>query len=177
MLNNNNNFTLIIISIITTFKGARGMVFKKKTNKPGGKQPNQLLKSYQCLGFTGNTKFPIEKKSQAYYQPSWFAIRTWRDTGVHLCTLSFAFQDLSITLMFTYLTVTLPLMFSDSDLKMQTTIFLLHNAFIPLLHTRNRMSCRVLMSWLYNKHWSSKIALSGVGCREGFVIWMISTWT
>lgn len=39
--------------------------------------------------------------------------------------------------MFTYLTVTLHLMFSYSDLKMQTTIFLLHKAFIPLFHTRN----------------------------------------
>lgn len=51
----------------------------------------------------------------------------------------FTFQDLSITLMFTYLTVTLHLMFSDSDLKMQTTVLLLHNAFIPLLLSRNSL--------------------------------------
>lgn len=41
--------------------------------------------------------------------------------------------------MFTYLAVTLHLMFSDSDLKMQTTVFLLNKVFIPLLHTRNNL--------------------------------------
>lgn len=99
-----------------------------------------------------------------------------------LSTLAFTFQDLSeinhtnIYMFNSYL----HLMFSDSDLKLQITIFLLYNALIPLLYTRKLSLLNKLQSTGVVA-WSTKLKYKG--CTFRYVVqrgnshlWMMDTW-
>ena len=83
-------------------------------------------------------KYKISYWKKARVINNWVAIQTCRQTDVCLCTLAFTFQDLSETnhTNVYIFNTTWHLIFSHSDLKLQTKIFLLYNAIVPLLQTR-----------------------------------------